>query len=267
MRSRWESDFFELPRLRVIAHRGASGSYPENTLPAFRAAAELGALYCELDVRMTRDGEIVVSHDEDLRRVTGHEGIVSEMTLEEVKAADAGYNFSAAGHRRYPFRGQNIRVPTLSEVLVELPQQRFIIEIKQTTATIVSFILQVVKRAGMNRRVMIVSEHQEPMDEVRRLAPEIPTNLTAAEVVAFVLSLPPGAEPYEPRGAALQIPPEHLSWRLVTRESVAAAHRIGLEIHVWTINDIAEMRSLIALGVDGILTDFPDRLAQVLRTS
>ena len=264
MRSRSDTDFFDLPWPRVIAHRGASGTYPENTVPAFHAANKIGAPYIELDVHMTRDGEVVVIHDEDLHRVAGHEGRIAEMTLAEVKQADAGHNFSPIGRTGFPFRGQGIRVPTLTEVFNAFPQQRFIVEIKPAASSIVSAALDVVKRTGMSRRVMIVSEHQAPVDAVRTLAPRIPTNLTAEEVGAFVLSLPPGSAPYRPRGKALQIPPEHLGWKLVTPANVAAAHQVGLEVHVWTINDVAQMSALIALGVDGIMSDFPERLLQII---
>jgi glycerophosphoryl diester phosphodiesterase len=81
------------------------------------------------------------------------------------------------------------------------------------------------------------------------------------------MSLPPGTPNFTPRGAALQIPPEHESWKMVTPETVAAAHRLGLEMHIWTVNDVAEMRALLALGVDGIITDFPARLLRLLATS
>src|SRR5271155_5554025 len=116
MRAKLDTEFFEQARPRVFAHRGASGDYPENTMAAFRAATESGAPYIELDVHMTRDGAIVVIHDDDLSRVTGHAGVVAETKLTKVQAADAGYNFSPDG-RSFPFRGKGLWVPTLEEVL------------------------------------------------------------------------------------------------------------------------------------------------------
>jgi glycerophosphoryl diester phosphodiesterase len=124
--------------------------------------------------------------------------------------------------------------------------------------------LQVIDRAGMRRRVLIASEHQEPIDELRARAPNMPTNFARRDIAAFLASLPPGAVAYVPRGDALQLPPEHNSWKLVTAESVAAAHRIGVEVHVWTVNDETEMRAFLALGVDGIITDYPSRLVGLL---
>ncbi|HLW71607.1 MAG TPA: glycerophosphodiester phosphodiesterase [Candidatus Binataceae bacterium] len=265
MRAKLDTEFFEPGRPRVFAHRGASGDYPENTIEAFRAATERGAPYIELDVHMTRDGAIVVIHDDDLRRVSDRDSVVAETRLVKVQAADAGYNFSPDA-RSFPFRGRGLRVPTLEEVLSAFPQQRFIIEVKQITPSPIVPALEIIAQTRMSRRVLIASEHQAPLDDARQLAPQIPTNFSTAEVGDFFRSMAPDAAPYAPLGAALQIPPEHLSWKLVTPESVAAAHRLGVEVHVWTVNDAAEMRDMLALGVDGIITDYPGRLLELLRT-
>ena len=266
MDTRLKTDFFDLPRPRVIAHRGFSGAYPENTMPAFHAACAAGAAYLELDVHLTRDGEVVVIHDDDLRRVAGYDGIIAELDLAAVLAADAGANFSADGVS-YPFRGKGIRVPTLREVLSACSAQRFIIEIKHSQPSLVRPLLELIEQSAMSTRVLIASEHQAPLDEVRVLAPSIPTNVSSREVGFFMMSLAPDAAAYVPLGAALQIPPEHLSWQLVTPASVAAAHRMGVEVHVWTVNEVAEMRELLAMGVDGIITDFPARLLEVVRSA
>jgi glycerophosphoryl diester phosphodiesterase len=262
MRSDLDTEFFDPPRARAIAHRGASGDFPENTMPAFRAAADCGAPYIELDVHLTRDGEIVVIHDDDLTRIAGREGVIAEMAAAEIFAADAGYHFSP--ERGFPFRGRGIRVPTLAQVLAEFQRRMFIIEIKETAPAIAAPLLDIIDRAGMARRVLIASEHQAPIDEVRRLAPSIPTNFALADGAEFLMALPPGAPPCSPRGDALQIPPEHDGWKLLTPEIIAAAHRIGVEVHVWTIDDEAEMRAARALGVDGILTNYPARLLRML---
>jgi glycerophosphoryl diester phosphodiesterase len=258
--------FFDLPRPRVIAHRGASADYPENTLPAFAAARAVGAPYFELDIHMTRDGHIVVAHDDNLERVGAAHGMIREMTLAQLSRVDAAYNFTppSGSGEAFPYRGRGIHVPELAEVFAACPDQRFIVEIKQTSPSLVDALIGVIDRARMRRRVLVASEHQAPIDEFRAAAPDIPTNFPTAEVAAFLMSLPGGAPPFVPRGAALQIPPEHESWKIVTPESVAASHRIGVEIHVWTINEEAEMRAMLALGVDGIITDFPARLLKLL---
>ena len=265
-----DSEFFDLPTPRVIAHRGASGEYPENTLPAFRAAAEAGAPYFELDVHMTRDGVVVVSHDAELGRTCGLDAAISDLTLAELKQADAGWGFSAtttatiAGDGGFPFRGRGIEVPALAEVFAAFPERRYVIEIKQSEPSLAAALLDVIERAGMRRRVLVAGEDHVPIDELRSLAPKVPTGFPYRDIAGFMAALAPGAKPYQPRGAALQIPPEYQSWRLVTPQSIAAAHRIGAEVHVWTVNDVAEMRAMLELSVDGIITDYPARLLALL---
>jgi glycerophosphoryl diester phosphodiesterase len=260
-----KTDFFDLPRPRVIAHRGFSGEYPENTLPAFHAAVAVGAAYIELDVHLTRDSEVVVAHDDDLSRVAGDDRIIAEIDLVDLMEIDVGANFSVDGVT-YPFRGKGVRVPTLREVLSTFSSQFFIIEIKPDKAGMGGPLLKLIDELGMSRRVLIASEHQAPLAEVRQLAPSLPTNFSSYEVGLFMMSLAPDAAPYVPFGSALQIPPEYQSWKLATPKSVAAAHRIGVEVHVWTVNETAEMRELLAMGVDGIITNYPSRLLDVTRS-
>jgi len=265
MRSQIITEFFDPPRPRVMAHRGASGDYPENTLPAFVAARDAGAPYIELDIHMTQDGSVVVAHDDDLQRVGNNEGVISEMTLAELSGVDVAYNFTpATSAGEFPFRGQGIRVPELEEVFAACPEQRFVVEIKQHRPSLITALIGVIDRMGMRRRVLVACEHQAPIEEFREAAPDIPTNFPTSEVAAFLMSLPPGAPPYIPRGEALQIPPEHQGWKMATPETVAAAHRMGVEMHIWTVNEEAEMRVLLAMGVDGIITDFPARLIRLL---
>jgi glycerophosphoryl diester phosphodiesterase len=257
------TDFFNLPRPRVIAHRGASANYPENTMLAFGTARDLGVGYIELDLHMTSDQVVVVNHDEDLRRASGEEGVIRNLTWNEVEAVDAGYTFSPDG-KRFPFRGQGVGIPRLADVLAAFQELCFIIEVKQTSPSLVEPMLEIIESSGMRRRVFIASEHQTVLDEVRALVPGVPTGLSSREVGDFFRAMAPAAAPYNPAGTALQIPVEYESWRLVTSESVAAAHRIGLEMHVWTVNAEAEMRAMLGFGVDGILTDFPARLLNLL---
>ena len=171
---------------------------------------------------------------------------------------------AGGGADGFPFRGCGIEVPALAEVFAAFPERRYIVEVKQSVPSLTPALLEVIERAGMRRRVLIASEEQAPLDEIRALAPTLPTGFPYHEIAGFMVSLAPGAEPYQPRGDALQIPPEYESWRLVTPQSVAAAHRLGVEVHVWTVNDAAEMRAMLALGVDGIITDYPARLLALL---
>jgi glycerophosphoryl diester phosphodiesterase len=265
MKKDLDTDFFALSRPRVMAHRGASGEYPENTMPAFSAAVEASVDYIELDVHCTRDGEVVVVHDEELSRIASDPRLIREITMSELEAVDAAFNFSRDG-ADWPFRGQGVRVPRLAEVLQSWPEMRFVIEFKPSDTAIADATLEVVRQTGMARRVLFASEHLPPIARARTVAPRIPTNLAAPEILAFVQALLSGAPPHAVSGDALQIPPEHRGLRLATQEVIAAAHRNGLEVHVWTINDQAEMQEMLSLGVDGIITDYPTRLLTLLHS-
>jgi len=259
-----DTDFFKLPIPRAIGHRGSAGTHPENTLESFRAAATAGAPYIEFDIHMTRDGEVVVAHDDHLKRMCGLERVIPEMTHAEVAAADAGRMFTNDS-TSFPFRDKGIRIPRLADVLAEFPKLRMIVEIKQITPSLVAPMLQVIDRAKMRRNVLVASEHQEPLDEVRKLAPEIPTNFSYFESGLFFQAMAAHDANYQPPGAALQIPPNYESWQLVTADSVEFAHRNGLEVHVWTVNEESEMAKLLDMGVDGIISDHPARLVNLIR--
>ena len=125
--------------------------------------------------------------------------------------------------------------------------------------------LDVIDRAAMRRNVLVASEHQEPLDEVRKLAPEIPTNFSYLESGQFIQAMVGRDGSYRPPGDAVQIPHRHESWELVTRESVDFAHRVGVEVHVWTVNEEAEMSELLDMGVDGLISDYPPRALEVVR--
>ena len=259
-----DSDFFKLPLPRAIGHRGSAGTHPENTLESFRAAATAGAPYIEFDIHMTGDGEVVVAHDDHLERMCGLERVIPEMTHAEVAAADAGRMFTIDS-ASFPFRDKGIGIPRLSDVLAAFPKLRMIIEIKQITPSLVAPMLEVIDRAGMRRNVLVASEHQEPLDEVRKLAPEIPTNFSYLESGLFFQAMAARDANYRPPGAALQIPPNYESWQLVTPDSVEFAHRLGIEVHVWTVNEESEMTKLLDMGVDGIISDYPARLLALIR--
>jgi glycerophosphoryl diester phosphodiesterase len=228
-------------------------------MPSFRAAAGAGAQYFELDVHMTRDGEIVVSHDETLQRNCGRDGTIRDLEWSRIAEADAGYAFTADSGATHPFRGRGIRIPRLAEVLEGFPAVRVLIEIKQKTPSLVRAMLGVVDAAGARRRVLIASELQEPISELRGLAPAMPTNFPYGEVAEFLQAMAARRTDYRPRADALQIPPEYEGWKLVTPDSIAFAHRAGVEVHVWTVNDERAMNEFLDMGVDGIITDFPAR--------
>ena len=254
--------YFAPARPRVFGHRGAAGVAPENTLPSFALAAALGAAYLELDVYATTDGEIVVLHDALLDRTTDGCGPAAAHTWAQLAALDAGYRFTHDGHT-FPYRGQGVRIPRLTDVLREFPAQRVNIEIKQGGADVVGAVLDVLRRAAGLERVLLAAEHDDIMCCIRTaVGDRIATSLCVGEVIDFVGRLQRDDwDGYVAPGQALQIPPAHAGIELVTALSVDAAHRRGLEMHVWTINDAAEIERLLDLGVDGVMSDLPGLVA------
>ncbi|CAN5175109.1 glycerophosphodiester phosphodiesterase [soil metagenome] len=255
----------ENSRPLVFAHRGGGGLFPENTLEAFEFSAKLGADFLELDVHSTADGTLVVLHDGSVERTTNGRGKTSEMTLAEVKKLDAGYSFTTDGGKTFPFRGKGIAVPTLAEIFDALPKMKFNIEPKQQTPSIIKPLCNLIRERKMIYKVIVGSFRQTVIDDFRRECPEVATSASPSEVSKFLALEKTGiGESYSPPMQALQIPEQIGGIRIVTKDFVEAAHKRNLKVHVWTINEIADMRRLLEMGVDGIMTDYPDKLLEIL---
>ncbi|MFN8627226.1 MAG: glycerophosphodiester phosphodiesterase [Candidatus Binatia bacterium] len=255
--------YFAGPTPRVFGHRGAAALAPENTLPSFALALALGADALELDVHATRDGVIVVIHDDTLERTTNGQGAICDRTWSTLSQLDAGYRFTHDG-RTYPFRGQGVRLPTLEAVLQRFPLACCNVEVKRDDPPIVEEVVRIVNRLNAEARVLLAAEHDAIMQHIRRHAGAIVTSFAAEEVADFLVRVQTsGFDGYRPLGRALQIPTHFGEIALITAETVAAAHRCGLEVHAWTINLREEMEALLALGVDGIMSDLPG-LARVV---
>jgi len=255
------------PWLVNFAHRGASARAPENTLEAFRLAVEVGAGGLELDVRMTRDGEVVVIHDATVDRVTDGSGAVAEMTLDEVRRLDAGYSFSYDGGRTFPYRGQGVRIPTLAEVYEEYPDTCVNADIKEAQPEAEEAVFNVIQDAAAEGRTLVASTDHAVLRRFRRVSGgRISTGASRREIATFyVLSRLHIEALVNPAYEALQVPVEHRGIKLVTPRFLGAAHSRGVRVDVWTINDVAEMRRLLDLGVDVIMTDRPEVLESLLR--
>jgi glycerophosphoryl diester phosphodiesterase len=261
--------FLDGPKPRILGHRGAAGVAPENTLISFQRAFEDGALFVEFDVRGSKDGEVVIIHDATLQRTTNGRGRVSQLTVKELKAFDAGYWFTPDEGISYPYRGQKIQIPTLEELFSAFPAVKAIVEIKQARPPIVKNVIETVLRCGREDRILLATEKDEIMREVRKALQEngltIATGFSYGEVAAFVRWVAGGKQGnYAPPGQALQIPCEYRGVTLVSGETVRAAQGLGVEMFVWTVNDVEEMDRLLGLGVDGIITDYPARLRRLV---
>lgn len=245
--------FADTDRTLNIAHRGASAIAPPNTLAAFEKAAELGADGIEFDVRLSADGAPVVIHDVTVDGTTDGSGRVAEMTLSQLEQLDAGSYFDPA------FAGE--RIPTLEEVL-ETMGSRLLLNIELKSASLRDDGLErasvaQVKRHGLDGRVLFSSFNPFSLRRAKQIAPHIPVGLLYAPNLPLPLRrawLSP-LVPHEARH------PDHT---MVDARYVAWARRRGYRVNVWTVDDLDEMRRLINLGVDGIITNVPDVLHNVL---
>lgn len=257
--------FFAGAPPRRIAHRGASGTHPENTIEAFRAARAAGAQGFELDVHRSADGEIVVIHDGTLDRTTDGRGEVRTRTLAELQAFDAGARFTVDGGRTRPFLGTGVRIPTLREVCETFPGVPLIVEIKQGEPHLEPDLARILRETGAAERALVFSLDQEPVGRYRALGRDRPTGYGPAEVADFLRRLQSGDwMGYRPEALAFAVPVRHESTQIISASFLEAAHRFGREVYVWTVNEPQQMHALLDLGVDGLISDFPERLRDVI---
>lgn len=256
--------YFDLPRPMILGHRGAAGVAPENTLLGFARGLAHGAHIIESDVHVTRDGVPVLIHDPHVDRTTDGSGPLAELDLAAVKQLDAGYRFTADGASGHPFRGQRIRVPTLREAFEAHPEVRFNLEIKAPGRELIRSIVDLVVELDREDRTLLVAGEDAIQRDLRAVLAETGARPALGASLADILDVVGAAtEGRAPKtdSMALQIPAEFAGRPLVTRELVDHCHAHGLLVHVWTINEPDEMRRLLGLGVDGIVTDRPDRMA------
>jgi len=248
-------------RPAVIAHRGGAGIAPENTLLAFAAGLAYSEAL-ELDVRLTADGQLVVIHDETVDRTTSGTGRVRELTVAQLKELDAGYWFTPDGVN-YPYRGRGVEIPLLSEVLDAFPDVSLIIEIKDEDEEAARALAALLAEKGRAERVVVGSFNDRVIAAFRRASPQTPTTAAMGEAVRFLVLSRLGLDslvrvPWQ----SLSVPPRYGPLPVISSGLIEAAHRKGVPVHAWTINDLDEARRLAALGVDGIITDYPDRILE-----
>lgn len=237
-----------------FAHRGASYHAPENTLSAFQLARDMGADGIELDVQLSHDGTAVVIHDATVDRTTDVSGAVADLTLAELKELDAGSWVSS------DFAGE--RIPTLTEVFEAVGQDLLLnLELKVMVSEptgLEEVVVSLIAHYGMKDRVLISSFNPLALQRVRRAHPHIPlallygASLPGAELERWVQDLQPLAA----------LHPEH---RLVNATHLAWAREHNCRVNTWTVDEPGEMRRLLALGVEGLITNRPDLLGVILK--
>jgi glycerophosphoryl diester phosphodiesterase len=214
----------------------------------------------EMDVQATRDGEVVVIHDETVDRTTNGTGRIDALTFQQVQELDAGYHFKDL-EGEHSFRGRGVKIPRFEEVLVALPEARMNVETKDARSA--SGLVEAILRHNAQDRVLVAAE----VEKNRRAARGYPGPWGASRkdlFQFFFLIHSPFGRFHTPACDALQIPEVYLGVRVLSHRFLREAHQRNLPIHVWTVDDPGDMRRLVAMGVDGIQTDRPDLLAAVL---
>ncbi|MBC7170810.1 MAG: glycerophosphodiester phosphodiesterase [Polyangiaceae bacterium] len=250
----------------AFAHRGGARRFPENTAFAFREALALGCTHIETDLRRTRDGVIVCFHDERVERTTNGTGRVRDMTLAELKSLDAAYRFSPDGGRSFPLRGRGITVPTLEEALAVRSDARLNLEIKSGEEAIIPQLIELIEREKLHGRVLVASAQDRIIQAFRRASRHtVATSSGQWEIFDFWATTRTGLHRFRSYPfQALQVPATFHGLVIVDERFVRAAHAHGIEVHVWTVDDPIEMKRLLALGVDALMTDLPSTLLEVL---
>ncbi len=251
--------------VRVIGHRGAAGCAPENTLPAIRHAVAVGADAVEFDLHATRDGRLVLLHDDTVDRVSDGSGPMEDMTLEEARSLDAGYAFTPDRGRTHPFRGKGVRFPTLEEARQAAGTLPVVAEVKTDRAA--EALDRCLAEGTVDpARILVGGFARAAVDRGARRArwrcaaeEDLRTYVLLGKLGLGWL---PAGQP--PEVDAVMVPERHGPVRIVTRRFVQRARRHGIGVFVWTVNEPGDMRRLLGLGVDGLISDFPGRARRIV---
>lgn len=219
----------------------------------------------ELDIREAKGGDLMVLHDATVDRTTNGTGTANALTSQQLVQLDAGYNWTRSRKNHFPYRGKGLTIPYLYQILKAFPQTRLNIDIKDKTMTAASTLCKLLKAFSMNKRVLVASFHDEVLNAFRLACPGTATAATPDEIRTFMILTGLGLERFFSSPAtAIQVPEKKGGLRIVTPRLIRAAHNRNLRVDVWTINQPDRMRRLLELGVDGIMTDRPDLLMQIM---
>jgi glycerophosphoryl diester phosphodiesterase len=268
-------------RVIAYAHQGGAWESPSSTLHAIAHALEVGATGIELDVHATADGELVVCHDATVDRTTAGQGTIASFTLAQLREMDFSYWWIPGADvtpgqppADYPFRGRapgdpSFGIATLREVLEQFPGVVLNLDIKQTAPVVAPYeesLARVLAEFGRTDDVIVASFLDPATDAFRRFAPDVPTSAGTLVTAEAWQAVQAGDDLPASPAVAFQVPERQGDLVIVDERFVAAAHRAGKAVHVWTVNDAESMERLLGLGVDGIISDVPTTLCGVLGT-
>jgi glycerophosphoryl diester phosphodiesterase len=266
-------------RVLAYAHQGGAWEWPSSTLFAMRSAIAAGAHALELDAHGTKDGHVVVCHDATVDRTTDGTGAIADLTLAEVKALDSAYWFIPGADvtpgrpaSEYPYRGRaasdpEFEIASLADVLEAFPDVILNLDIKQSAPAVAPYeraVADLLAEYGRGDDVIVTSFNDAVTQTFSQFAPEVPTSAGTVGTANFLRAVRNGDEPPEMTAVAFQVPERYGDIVIVDDRFVEAAHRHGVAVHVWTVNDTESMERLVELGVDGIISDVPTALMGVL---
>jgi glycerophosphoryl diester phosphodiesterase len=262
--------FFQSERPLVIAHQGGELLAPSNTLTAFQKAVDLGVDVLEFDIHITKDGHLVTVHDPSVDRTTNGKGYIHDLTLNQIQKLDAGYHFkNLDGELSY--RGKGVYIPSLEEVFKSFPTMKMVIEIKddnpaERVPEISEKLWHLIQKYQKEGQVVVASFDQEIINQFGKISDgKVALSAGEDEIRKFIifkkLFL---ANLYHPNADVFQIPTKQSIFNLASPSIMKEAERRNVNIQYWTIDDQETMRSLIEDGADGIITNRPDLLLEVL---
>ena len=244
-----------------FAHRGSTILWPENTLKAFQGAAGYGCQYIESDLHMTRDGIIVLFHDDKLERLTNGRGKIKNWDWEDLRRLDAAYYFKP--DQNFPLRGKNISIPSLEEAVTAFKNIMFNLDLKQPCME--PALSEFIKKHRLQDRVLITSFNDFRTRRFQKLL----KTASSAGIIETALNriwTGLGGRAYKTRAEAWQVPVKKGCFNVINKRLINAAHKAGIQVHAWTVNEPAEMDRLLKMGVDGIVTDRIDILTRIIDT-
>lgn len=267
--------FAQFPQgnLLNIAHQGGEQVWPSNTFLAHQNAVELGVDILEMDTHQTADGVFVLIHDDTVDRTTDGHGRVDQMTFAEIQTLDAGYYWTNDDGQTYPFRGQGIQIPAITDIFDAFPEMMLNVEIKPNSAEVAVAFCQLIQEYNLTEKVLVASFHDNSMTAFRQACPEVATSMTQSEIQPFwILNVLGLGALYQAPAEAFQVPetavlPVLGEVTVLTERFVRNAHKHNIMVHVWTINEADDMARLAELGLDGIITDRPDLLQTAVETT
>ncbi|MBI9098807.1 MAG: glycerophosphodiester phosphodiesterase [Spirochaetaceae bacterium] len=251
----------------VLAHRGDSARYPENTMPAFESAVKMKVDVIETDVHLTADEQVIIWHDETLERMSGDPRCISQLTWSEIQKVNAGSFFSTDGGKTFPFKDKNITPVLLEELIQKFPRMRFNVDLKDNNLLLTEKYAEILEKNNCQSRVVTASFHKKVLHYFRKLLPEAMTSCTSFEVMRLILLFRSGllALPFPYKKRILQVPEYSGKIKVLSHGFIKYLHKRGLKVQVWTVNDYDEMNRFLDMGVDGIFTDRPALLQDVLQ--